>query len=87
MTIKLNDYMPQIEDLVERTLDEDLSSGDATTDPLIPPHTHGRASFIAKATGVLAGVEIARLAFLKIDPFLRFITLVAHFSQTVLSLP
>ena len=76
MTIKLNDYMPQIEDLVERTLDEDLSSGDATTDPLIPPHTHGRASFIAKATGVLAGVEIARLAFLKIDPFLRFITLV-----------
>ena len=46
--------------------------GDITTDALIPPHTKGKASFIAKSNGTLAGIEIARLVFLKVDPFLKF---------------
>jgi len=68
----LNDYMPALEDLVERSLDEDLAVGDITTDPLIPPHTRGKASFMTKAQGILAGIDIARLVFMKIDPFLKF---------------
>jgi len=77
----LNDYMPMLEDLVERALDEDLAGGDITTDPLIPPHTKGKASFIVKAHGILAGIDIARLVFVKIDPFLKFSTLIRDGSK------
>jgi nicotinate-nucleotide pyrophosphorylase (carboxylating) len=77
----LNDYLPMLEDLVERALDEDLAGGDITTDPLIPPHTKGKASFIIKANGILAGIDIARLVFMKIDPFLKFSILIQDGSK------
>lgn len=70
-----------LEDLVERALDEDLAGGDITTDPLIPPHTKGKASFIIKANGILAGIDIARLVFMKIDPFLKFSILIQDGSK------
>jgi len=70
-----------LEDLVERALDEDLAGGDITTDPLIPPHTKGKASFIVKAHGILAGIDIARLVFVKIDPFLKFSILIQDGSK------
>lgn len=74
--MRLNDYMPVLEDLVERALDEDLIHGDVTTESLIPSHTKGKASFIVKAPGVLAGIDIARLVFIKIDPFLKYTILI-----------
>ncbi len=77
----LDDYLPMLEDLVERGLDEDLAGGDITTDPLIPPHTRGRAGFMVKAPGILAGIDIARLVFKKIDPFLKFATLIRDGSK------
>ncbi|MCX6007693.1 MAG: carboxylating nicotinate-nucleotide diphosphorylase [Chloroflexi bacterium] len=70
--MKLTDFMPQIEELIEKSLDEDMPGGDITTDSLIPPHKKGKASFIAKSKGILAGIDIARLVFLKVDPFLKF---------------
>ncbi len=77
----LDDYLPMLEDLVERGLDEDLADGDITTDPLIPPHTRGIAGFMIKAPGILAGIDIARLVFTKIDPFLKFATLIRDGSK------
>ena len=70
-----------LEDLVERALDEDLAGGDITTDPLIPPHTKGKASFMIKAPGILAGIDIARLVFMKVDPFLKFSILIQDGSK------
>jgi len=78
----LNDYLPTLEELVERALDEDLAGGDITTRPLVPPHTRGRAGFMVKAPGILAGIDIARLVFTKIDPFLKFSELI-HDGVTV----
>ena len=77
----LDDYLPMLEDLIERALDEDLADGDITTDPLIPTHTRGKAGFMIKAPGILAGIDIARLVFVKIDPFLKFSTLVRDGSK------
>ena len=77
----LNDYLPMLEDLIERALDEDLACGDITTGPLVPPHTRGRAGFLVKARGTLAGIDIARLVFTKIDPFLKFSTLIRDASK------
>lgn len=72
----LNDYMPIVEDLVERALDEDAAGADITTDLLVPAHAKGKASFIIKADGILAGIDMARLVFLKVDPFLKFSILI-----------
>jgi nicotinate-nucleotide pyrophosphorylase (carboxylating) len=77
----LDDYLHMLEDLVERALDEDLAGGDITTGPLIPPHTRGRAGFMVKERGTLAGIDIARLVFTQIDPFLKFSTLVRDASK------
>ena len=79
--MQLNDLTPVLEDLIERALDEDISNGDITSSALIPSHVKGRASFIIKAPGILAGIEIARLVFFKIDPFLKFTVLVKDGSR------
>jgi nicotinate-nucleotide pyrophosphorylase (carboxylating) len=75
--MQLNDYIPELEDLVERALDEDLAGGDVTSNALIPARIIGTASFIVKDRGILAGIEAARLVFNIIDPFLKFSILMA----------
>jgi nicotinate-nucleotide pyrophosphorylase (carboxylating) len=77
----LDNYMPVLEDLIERALDEDLPGGDITTDLLITPHTKGKASFTVKEHGILAGIGIARLVFFKVDPFLKFSILIQDGSR------
>jgi nicotinate-nucleotide pyrophosphorylase (carboxylating) len=79
--ISLSGHLPELEDIVERALDEDLAGGDITTDPLVPTHMRGRASFIARAKGTLAGTEVAALVFKSIDPFLNFVTLINDGSE------
>jgi len=70
--MQLDDYLPHIEELVYIALDEDLSQGDITTEALIPVNLNAHASLMAKSSGVLAGIEIAKLIFLTVDPFLEF---------------
>lgn len=74
--MNITDYMPILEDLIERALYEDAAGADITTDLLVPPHAKGKASFIIKAGGILAGMDVARLVFLKVDPFLKFSILI-----------
>ena len=49
---------PDTETLIDRALSEDLSIGDPTTDILIPPDMQGKASFVAKQEGILAGLDV-----------------------------
>ena len=74
--MQLNDW-PQIDDLVERAIEEDLGRGDVTTEALIPAHKIGRATILAKTGGVLAGIDVAARVFTEVDPFLKFKSL-AH---------
>lgn len=67
----------QVEPIVAAALEEDLGQGDVTTDALIPAHLRAMASFLVKGEGVLAGIEVARLVFEKIDPSLAFDGLLA----------
>ena len=62
----------EIDEIVGRALAEDLGAGDPTTDSLIPQGLQGRAVVVAGAEGVLAGVELARAVWARIDPSLRF---------------
>ena len=57
-----------IRDIVERALAEDMGHGDVTTDALIPPDARGRAAVVAKADGVIAGLDVAIEVFRQVDP-------------------
>jgi nicotinate-nucleotide pyrophosphorylase (carboxylating) len=62
---------PETESLIDRALSEDLIIGDPTTDILIPPELRGMAHFVAKAEGVLAGIDVALAVFRRVDPALE----------------
>jgi len=58
------------EDLIDRALAEDVGPGDWTTQWTVPPHTRARGRIVAKAEGVIAGVDIAVAVFHRLDPSL-----------------
>lgn len=58
---------PEIEALIDRAISEDFSIGDPTTEALIAPDHMGEAVLIAKANGVLAGVDVALAIFERVD--------------------
>jgi len=61
----------QIEEIVDRALAEDLGWGDVTTEALIPDDQQGIASIVAKEQGILAGIDVAKEVFHKVDPELK----------------
>ena len=63
---------PEILAIVERALAEDIGTGDVTTDSIVPPETHVAAQIVAKTSGVIAGLEIARHTFERLDPAMTF---------------
>jgi len=67
----------QTEQLIERALAEDLGQGDVTTETLVQNNQQGKAILLAKAKGVVAGAEIAKQIFLKVDPELKVDILIA----------
>lgn len=56
-----------LQELVERFLEEDIGFGDITTLSVVPETTHGRGRLIAKSPLVVAGLEVARVAFEVVD--------------------
>jgi len=62
----------EIEELIQKALEEDLGSGDHTSLATIPEDSYGKAEMIAKEDGVIAGVEVAKMVFLAVDPDLKF---------------
>ncbi len=61
----------QITHIIDLALTEDISHGDVTSEALIPPELQGKASILVKAGGILAGGEVAKKVFLKVDPSLK----------------
>ena len=57
----------QYEQAVARALEEDRALEDATTLATVAPSLTGRATFLAKESGVLAGIEVALDAFRQVD--------------------
>ena len=62
----------EIEEVVRRALLEDRAADDITTATLVPHDLQGRARIIAKAEGILAGVEVAKAVFRTVDSSLDF---------------
>ena len=71
----------QIEETIDRALAEDVDRGDVTTETLIPHDQRGIACIMVKAGGVLAGVEVAKEVFLRVDSELEVDVLIADGSK------
>lgn len=57
----------QLQPIVQRALDEDIADGDVTTLCTIPAAATTSGDFIAKANGIIAGLDVVRLTFALID--------------------
>ncbi len=65
-----------ITEFIQRSLQEDIGSGDHSSLASIPSGTRGRAQMLIKQPGILAGVDLAKRVFLLNDPDLRVETLI-----------
>jgi len=61
----------QVDHIISLALAEDIGHGDVTSEILIPSQLQGKASILVKAEGVVAGGEVAKKVFLRVDPSLR----------------
>ncbi len=57
-----------IDDIIKTALSEDINYIDSTADLLIPEDNVSSAYFMAKADGVLAGIDVAMRVFTMLDP-------------------
>ena len=65
-------YENQLNTLIDLALEEDTGGGDITSESLIPAGLQAKTTLVAKAEGVLAGVELVKLVFIKVDSNLKF---------------
>ncbi len=72
MERRFNIPQKTIDHLIDLAFEEDIGTGDITTRTLISPALETKAIFLAKSEGVLAGVDVARRVFLKLDPEITF---------------
>jgi nicotinate-nucleotide pyrophosphorylase (carboxylating) len=61
----------QIEEIIDRALAEDLIKGDVTTEALIAGDRRGTGFIVAKKEGILAGINVAKQVFHRVDPELE----------------
>lgn len=66
----------QLRKIVERALEEDIGWGDITTRLTVPDDTQARGVFLAKAQGIIAGLDVARAAFDEVEQKVEFRALV-----------
>ena len=57
----------EISQYISRALEEDIGSGDVTTNTIVPANASLRGRIIAKENGVVAGMQIARQVMLSLD--------------------
>lgn len=57
-----------IDEIIERTLQEDLGDGDHTSLATILPDSKGKAKLLIKNDGIICGLPIAEKVFRKVDP-------------------
>lgn len=64
--------LQELERVLRNALAEDIGDGDVTTLNTIPAGAVLTADFLVKEEGVVAGLDVARLVFVQLDPGVRF---------------
>ncbi len=58
----------QLEEIIRRSLEEDIGSGDHSTMSTVPPEARGKMKLLVKQSGVIAGIEVAQKVLHYHDP-------------------
>lgn len=61
----------KIHEFIDQALREDIGDGDHSTLGCIPKGSIGKAHLLIKENGIIAGLELARLIFLRYDPTMQ----------------
>lgn len=67
----------ELERVIEAALNDDIGSGDITTNSIIPLGAEANAKIIAKENGIVAGLFVAEAVFKKLDTDIEWNSLVS----------
>jgi nicotinate-nucleotide pyrophosphorylase (carboxylating) len=67
----------EVDQLIDMALREDIGTGDVTAQYFVPKEKQCRAYMLVKESGVVAGLEVAKHVFEKVDPSLN-VTMLAQ---------
>ena len=62
-----------ISEYIQRALEEDVRTGDVTTDTIVPEGATLRGRIVAKQDGVVAGLDVAKQVFLTLNEHIMFV--------------
>jgi nicotinate-nucleotide pyrophosphorylase (carboxylating) len=65
---------PRINSLIDMSLEEDIKTGDATSISVIPENVTTEARFVTRERCVCAGLEVAKIVFIKIDSSVEWVS-------------
>lgn len=63
--------LSKLDHVIEKALEEDIGSGDITTEVVLPEARYAEARIISRESGILSGMDIAERVFNKVDPTLK----------------
>src|SRR5829696_5022446 len=66
---------------IKRALEEDIGTGDVTTDSIVPADASLRGRIVAKQDGVVAGLEVAKQVMLALNKQITFAQKIADGSS------
>ena len=67
--------IPNLDELILSALREDIGDGDHSTLACIPSDYQGKAQMVAKAEGIICGIEVGKRVFELVDPNTQVTTL------------
>ena len=73
--------MYSIEQLIELALNEDIGNGDHTSEAMVSSTAIGKMKLLVKESGIIAGIDIARKVFEKVDPLISMRQLISDGSE------
>ena len=83
MTQRMSSSLPSaISQYIERALEEDIGTGDVTTDTIVPAGASLKGRIVAKQDGVVAGLEVAKQVMLALSEHVAFVAHVADGSRS-----
>ena len=68
--------LEKIRPMIRKALQEDIGSGDITTNSIVPKDLKARAAIIVREEGIIAGLDVARLTFDLVECSIKFKSIV-----------